>query len=232
MNKERSFFPDSASDPYRTGDWAGYLVLYDFDGTLTRRDSMLPFLVFTLGWSRLAAGLPGVAARFWRRWRSGQHWRVAGKVALLAKFYSGLHRHELEARAWAFRERKLPGLLRPELLEQMRRFRDGGATVAVVSASMDIWLQAFCAEERIGLLCTQARYENDRFTGDLASPNCKYGEKARRIRAAYDLTAFRRIVAFGNTAGDAAMWALADEAWTCDRAGRFSAVESGDVKGV
>ena len=44
-------------------------------------------------------------------------------------------------------------------------------------------------------------------TGRLATPNCKYDEKVRRVRAAFRLETFERVVAYGNSPGDYALFA-------------------------
>lgn len=120
-----------------------------------------------------------------------------------------------------FVTQKLPGFIRPEVLEGLRFFRDQGCTVALVSASIDIWLQPFCTQENVQLLCTELAFENGVFTGRFATPNCKYEEKARRIRAAFALKDFDLVLAYGNSAGDHAMFDLADQAWEADKSGRF-----------
>jgi phosphatidylglycerophosphatase C len=108
---------------------------------------------------------------------------------------------------------RLPQFLRPTLLARLRQGHQSGARVVIVSASPDVWLRPFCAAEGFDLICTMLAFDAvGRFSGQLATPNCNGAEKARRIRAAYDLAAFARIVAFGNSAGDAAMLALAHEA--------------------
>ena len=61
--------------------------------------------------------------------------------------------------------------------------------------------------------------------GAFATPNCNREEKARRIRAAFDLQQFASIIAYGNSSGDAAMFALAQEAWYCGRNGALKNIK-------
>ena len=109
-----------------------------------------------------------------------------------------------------FYRKKITIMLRLELLERLRHATQGGETVVIVSASPDVWLRPFCASEGFGLLCTELEFEAGIFTGGFATPNCNGAEKARRIQAAYDLRVFEKISAYGNSRGDAAMFALAD----------------------
>ena len=104
-------------------------------------------------------------------------------------------------------------MLRADMLVRLREYQAEGAVVALVSASSDIWLRPFCQAESIKMICTELAFEAGKFSGKLATPNCNGQEKARRVRAAFDLNQFDKIIAFGNSNGDAAMLALANEAW-------------------
>ena len=195
------------------------LVLFDFDGTLTRRDSLSDFLWFALGPWPLVAGLPRIGIRLLRLWGQG-HWsNGAAKRVVLDVYFGGWPKTVLDKTAAEWTERRLPTLLRAEVLDRLRRYRAAGNQVVVVSASIDLWLMPFCEQEQVALLCTALAYRDGRFFGDFQTPNCNGPEKAVRIKAAYDLTAYAHIVAFGNSAGDRAMFALAQEVWFYGRHG-------------
>jgi phosphatidylglycerophosphatase C len=189
------------------------LVLFDFDGTLTKGDSLLYFLLFAIRPGKLLLGGFWLVLKLMTLFLSGKWNNGKAKEALLAVFFKGKSQAALEALGSDFYNRKMPELLRPEMLQKLREYRHAGATVALVSASPEIWLRPFCTAENIQMICTVLNFENGNFTGKLASPNCNGAEKARRIKAAFDLSGFDKIIAFGNSSGDAAMFALADEAW-------------------
>lgn len=189
------------------------LVLFDFDGTLTSSDSLLRFLLFAVPPLKLLTGAIVLAFQYLKTIWSGQWTNEKGKEALLSIFFKGLTLEALEQLGTTFCRDKLPRILRPELLAMLREYRDAGAVVAIVSASPDTWLAPFCSAEQVQLICTGLHYEDGKYTGALATPNCNGPEKARRIRAAFDLALFQKIIAFGNSAGDLEMLALADEAY-------------------
>lgn len=189
------------------------LVLFDFDGTLTKGDSLLRFMLFALPPGKLFAGCLLLLIKFIGFVLSGRWSNERAKESLLAVFFKGLSRVEFEALGAEFYKHRIAGMLRPEMLTKLREYRDSGETVVLVSASADIWLRPFCIAENILLICTNLDFENGNFSGKLASPNCNGPEKARRIQAAFDLSAYEKIIAFGNSTGDDAMLALAHEAW-------------------
>jgi phosphatidylglycerophosphatase C len=189
------------------------LVLFDFDGTLTSSDSLLRFLLFAVPPLKLLTGAIVLVFQYLKMIWSGQWTNEKGKEALLSIYFKGLTLEALQQLGTAFCRDNLPRILRPELLAMLREYRDAGAVVVIVSASPDIWLAPFCSAERIQLICTSLHFEDEKYTGALATPNCNGPEKARRIRAAFDLALFQKIIAFGNSAGDLEMLALADEAY-------------------
>ncbi len=204
------------------------LHLCDFDGTLTRGDSFVRFLIFAVPLPRLALGGIVLLFHFSVLFLKGKWSNEAGKTAVLSYFFKGKTLEEMQALGEHFCQQKLPTLLRLELLALLRQARRDGHKVVIVSASVDTWLRPFCETEGFDLLCTALEFlanENKatplsghpplpevlRFSGHLATPNCNGAEKVRRIQGAYALHSFERIVAYGNSKGDAAMFGLAEE---------------------
>jgi len=190
------------------------LILFDFDGTLIKGDSLLRFLLFAVSPGKIVIGSFQVLIKFLALVLSGSWTNERAKETLLAVFFKGQSQAELEALGTEFyKQRITTGMLRPEMLTKLREYRDSGDTVALVSASADIWLRPLCTAENILMICTKLDFENGKFSGKLASPNCNGPEKARRIQAAFDLPTFEKIIAYGNSSGDDAMLALANEGW-------------------
>jgi HAD superfamily hydrolase (TIGR01490 family) len=196
------------------------LVLFDFDGTLTSGDSLWHFLRFAVPLPRLVWG-----ALCWGLWLAGVLLRgkySAGraKERLLSQFFKGWTQDELAWLGTRFFRSRLPGLLRINVLRLLRHYKSLPDTqVVLVSASADVWLRPFCAAEGIALLCSEFRYMEGRFTGHFVHGNCNGTAKAERVRSAYDLTRYQRVVAYGNSRGDFPMFGLAQEAWMVKRSG-------------
>ena len=68
--------------------------LFDFDGTLTRHDSLLRFVIFTSGYGALFWHLPQLA---WIMvsWKMGIHNAKQSKERILALFYYGWTRERI-----------------------------------------------------------------------------------------------------------------------------------------
>jgi len=196
------------NDTQRTGNRT-ILHLCDFDGTLTWGDSLLRFLFFAVPISRLLVGGLDLMVKFFTLILAMKWSKSAGKAAVFSTFFKGKTAREMRTLGADFCQKEIPAMLRVALLEQLRYAHQNGETVVVVSASPDVWLRPFCAEEGFELLCTELEYVEDKFTGQFSTPNCNGAEKAARIQAAYDLDAFEKIVAYGNSNADGSMYDLA-----------------------
>lgn len=80
----------------------------------------------------------------------------------------------------------------------------------LVSASLDIWVKPFADYFNMELVSTEAKYENDLFTGDFQTKNCIGAEKVKRIEKVIAGKKYNQIIAFGDSAGDREMLAWAD----------------------
>lgn len=186
-------------------------MLFDFDGTLTDRDTMLAFAEKVRGPYRFWLGMVWLLPLFVGL-RLGLVARTDAKRMFLRHFLGGLRRDDLEAAARTFADH-LEGYLRPQGRARLAQYREDGAEIAVVSASLDLWIGPFCAARGLTCLSTRAAYGDDGvFAGELASPNCYGPEKVRRVREAFDLSSYGTVVAFGDSSGDAELLAMADEA--------------------
>ena len=190
---------------------AAPVAAFDFDGTLTTQDSFLAFVAWRAGPARFAIGLATLAPAALGYLIGRDRGRL--KAALVRRFLKGARRAALEADAEAFAERHASGLLRDDALEAWRGWRARGARLLIVTASPEPVVAPFA--RRLGadlLIGTRLAFDaGDRATGDLDGPNCRGAEKARRLRAALGQEV-RLSAAYGDTAGDREMLALAEEA--------------------
>ena len=186
------------------------IVAFDFDGTLTIRDSFTEFLRWRAGRGGWALGLvkmaPAVAAYAHDRDRG----RI--KAASVREFLGGVDRAALEADAERFAERIWGRFIRPDALACWNAWGDKGAHRVIVTASPETTVAPFA--RRLGaeaLLGTPLVFDSgNRVTGAFASPNCRGEEKVRRLRAAYG-ESVRLTAAYGDTSGDTEMLQIADE---------------------
>lgn len=186
------------------------LVLFDFDGTITFKDTFLEFIKFTHGKARFYAGF-SILFPFLLLYKLGIIPNYKAKEIVLSWYYKNKSILYLEEQGKAFAKEKLPQLIRPLALKKIQEYKNQNAEIVIVSASIKEWLSAWCQETQIPLICTELETKNSLITGKLETPNCYGSEKVRRIKKEYQLHDFENIIAFGDSKGDSEMLAIANE---------------------
>lgn len=186
------------------------VVAFDFDGTLTVRDSFTAFLRWRAGKRRYNQGMVRLAPAGLAY--LGHRNRGKIKAAAVREFLAGAPREELEADARAFAEVMAPRLLRPDAVATWRRWRQRRAKLVIVTASPELVVAPFARGLGADLLIgTELAFDAaDRVTGAFAGPNCRGEEKVRRLRQAFGPD-IRLKAAYGDTSGDREMLKIADE---------------------
>lgn len=184
------------------------IVAFDFDGTLTIRDSFTQFLRWKAGPGGWALGLVKLAPALAAYGRDRDRGRI--KAASVKEFLAGMDRESLEADAEKFADLVWDRFMRPDALKVWNDWGERGAHRVIVTASPETTVAPFA--RRLGaeaLLGTPLTFDAEgRVTGAFDGANCRGEEKVRRLKAAYGedlvLTA-----AYGDTSGDADMLAIA-----------------------
>ena len=186
------------------------LVLFDFDGTITTRDTLLEFLRFYKGDAKFLLGMivlsPVLALYFLKLI---PNWKAKQKC--LAWFLGGENVSDFEAKCKAFTETVLPRLIRPKALAAIEEYSAQKATVAVVSASAESWIGPWCRQNGVVCVATQLEIVDGRITGRLCGENCYGPAKVKRIVNQFTLAEFDEIIAYGDSSGDREMFDLADQ---------------------
>ncbi len=185
------------------------IAFFDFDGTITARDSLIDFLIYATGYLNVIAGLvilsPALLAY------AGNcipNWRA--KEIVLSHFFKSWDLEEFRTLASKYARERLPRIIRPTAMQRIAWHKSQGDRVVVVTAAIDCWIMDWCDRNGLDLLATQLEVADGRLTGKLGTKNCYGPEKVRRIKAAYNLEEFSRIYAYGDSPGDREMLALAD----------------------
>lgn len=184
------------------------LVLFDLDGTLTRKDTLLEIAAYFSGRRRFYAGLLRLTPiLFLLKIKAIPNWKA--KEKFLTYFLGGFSYDDFQQRCNRFAEEKLPGLFRKEALETLQKFQQEGSRVVIVSTSAENWIAPWCSKE--GLLCiaTCLEVKDGKVTGKIKGKNCYGTEKVSRIRQLIDLSNYKEIHAYGDSKGDIQMLKLA-----------------------
>ncbi len=126
------------------------VAAFDFDGTLTRRDTLLPFLRYLLGDAQVvrhALMLSPTLAGY----GLGLVSNSIAKERVFVQCLSGMRTDVLQREGERFASYVLPGLLRHETLQRLEWHRQQGHRCVVISASLDIYVRPW-ARKRVSTM--------------------------------------------------------------------------------
>ncbi len=190
------------------------MALFDLDGTLTHRDTLVPFL------AGYVARHPARLARLWRLAPAVLGYALGGRDRGLLKsrairaVMAGDSRTLIDG--WAERfvaELRPRGAFRASGLAVLEAHRSAGDRLVLLSASPDLYVPLIgrlLGFERT--VCTEIRWDGDRLDGALRTPNRWGAEKVRCLEQLRDDYEQATVTAYGNSSSDIPHLALAEHA--------------------
>ena len=208
------------------------VAVFDFDGTLTRRDTSLPFVVFVLGRVKTCLtivrlvpmfGLDLVTAFWDERLKSqaGQRESLGGVVGkweanvherLLRHCFAGMTADRLRDLGERFMAIEGASLIKQAGLRRLAWHKSQGHRCILISASIDVYLDAWATDAGFDdVLGTQLELDyKGVFTGRFAMEPCWGRAKVRRLESHLGSLADYTVFAYGDSRGDKDLLAAAD----------------------
>jgi len=190
------------------------VAAFDFDGTLTRRETLLPFLLYTLGAVKvtrhailLSPTLAGYAL--------GLTDNGAAKERVFVRCFGGMGEKELRQHGERFASYVLPGLLRDESMQRFVWHKQQGHRCVVISASLELYVQPWAKGAGFDdVLATLLETSEDgHITGGISGTNCFGIEKVNRLKALLGERKGYTLYAYGDSRGDRELLSFADYAY-------------------
>jgi len=188
-------------------------AFFDFDGTLTNKDSLKGFARYYWGkhfYFKLVMFLPYLVLF---RLKLLSH--DAAKAAFLRHFYKGERVEKLNQMGQRYAQQVLPAIENAAMMNRLQWHIQQKHKVCIVTASLPYWLTDWCKSKGLPLLATKAEEKDGKLTGKLDGKNCFGHEKVHQIRNAYHLYTTDRIYAYGDTESDYPMMDMANMAYDC-----------------
>lgn len=185
------------------------LALFDFDGTITEHETFPGFVRATVDRRRLRWGgwlLAPYVLGYRLGWVSGQS--VRRRIVAFA--YRGRSEVEVRAAAREHLQAVVARQLRPQALERIAWHRQRGDRVVVVTANLELFVSDWCEQQGLEYLCSHLEVRDGVLTGRYLGHDCCGPEKSRRVRERIVLDDYASVYAYGDTAEDRELLALAD----------------------
>ena len=187
------------------------IAAFDFDGTLTTRDSFPHFIRYATGTPRFVAGFL-LFSPLLVLMKLGLYPGSKAKEQIFAHFFKGWEYRRFLALGQAYAN-ALETMRNEPVINLLKGHITNGDTVYVISASIREWVEPWCLQQGVNaVIATQAEVDNDgKLTGLFKTPNCNGEEKVKRLQQAEPDRSSYRLVAYGNSRGDHPLLAFADE---------------------
>lgn len=184
------------------------LVLMDFDGTITSKDTLFEIAKSCTSkykyWLKLLIILPFFGLAFIRIIS-----KQKVKEHFLKVFFGKLDASTFNNICLQFASNQLKQLIRPKALKKIDAYLKFRDDVVIVSASPENWIIPWANLRSIKVIASKLQISDGKITGHLLGLNVNHEEKVKRILQEIDLSKYDEIIAYGDTKGDLPMLNLA-----------------------
>jgi HAD superfamily hydrolase (TIGR01490 family) len=189
------------------------IAVFDFDGTISDRDSFLAFIRHTHGfWGRLWGFL--LHLPYLMMYLLGRYPNDRFKENIFTHFYAGKTEEDLVIAGNQFCQKTLASIIYAGASQQLQWHQQQGHRIIILTASSAIWLKAWCDAHHFELIATTFETQNGRYTGKIEGKNCYGEEKAKRIASVLSHDHTSEVYGYGDRASDAAFLQYCDHAAT------------------
>lgn len=185
------------------------LILLDFDGTLTTKDTLFAFIKYYHGWRKFLLGILVLSPLLiLLKFKILSRHRT--KEFVLTWFFKNESITKFDKKCSTFSQTIVPMLIRNGVSDFIKS-NTKCAEICIVSASVENWIIPWATAQKIVCIGTKLEVINGKITGKIEGKNCNGIEKVNRVKKYYDTSLFHSIIAYGDTSGDLEMLKMATE---------------------
>ena len=187
------------------------IAAFDFDGTITRKDTLIEFLRFAGGsvhfYAVFALYSPLLVLMKLKLYSNQK-----AKEKIFAHYFKGMPIEQFDDLCRRFFEQKGQVLIYADAKAQIANHKEQGDEVVIISASLENWVSHYAeALKADKLLATQIEVKDGKITGRFFTANCYGKEKVNRLLSAYPERNEYYLIAYGDSRGDKELLQFADE---------------------
>lgn len=186
------------------------LALFDFDGTITKNDTLFDFTRFSVNRLTFVSGMIVLFIPMLLQ-KIGLLSSHKTKEIFLTFFFKDIASETFTTLCNHFAKERLPNYIRREALNSICFHKKQGDIVVIVSASPENWIKPWAELYGIQVIATKLQSVNNRITGKIVGANCNGMEKVNRIKLEINLSDYNEIIAYGDSPGDRDMLGLAQK---------------------
>jgi phosphatidylglycerophosphatase C len=186
------------------------LALFDFDGTITKKDSFIEFIKYYKGFRSFCFGFI-ILSPILLLYMCGIIKNSRTKSIVFSWFFKNEAYKVFKSKCRSFSLTIIPNLIRSNALAAIKQHIQSGYKVIIISASFEDYLTDWCRSMELELIGTKIEIKNDSVTGKLDGKNCYGAEKVIRLKQLIDLSQFSEIYAYSDSRSDMPLLKIANQ---------------------
>lgn len=181
------------------------VYIFDFDGTITTKDTFALFLRYFAGPARWLYNIICLLPVF-MSYVLGFKSRDTVKVHVIRRFFKNVSMEDIDKKAAKFAKDVISGLIRPKAMNALKERQNKDYTLYICSASIGPYLRHWGKEHGINnIMATELESHNGICTGEISGWNIWGPGKLQRISAEFLGGNVQIKEAYGDSRGDLEM---------------------------
>lgn len=178
------------------------MVIFDFDGTITSKDTMLDMAKWHFGALKFYVGLLRILPQL-LMYKVGLISNTKAKEAFLKYFYGGMDYEFFQKICRQYSQNNIDKILKAAAVEKIKSYQNSRTKMVIITASLTDWVRPWAMSNGFAeVLGSCAEVKNGKFTGRLKGKNCYGIEKVNRFVEKYGPIENYYAIGFGDSAGD------------------------------
>jgi len=177
------------------------LVIFDFDGTLIKKDSLGEFLKYYYDkeayLKKIFLFLPTFLLYKLKLIKND-----IAKQKLIKIFFENEDEDIFKKKAKKFALERVDTFLNDKIYKQFQSHKLNGDRIIIISASFECWISQWAKKEEVEFLSTILEIKDNRLTGRFYTENCYGKEKVNRLKNYLDISKYDDIISYGDSKGD------------------------------
>lgn len=189
------------------------VAYFDFDGTITTHDTLIPYVLYVVGYLKFIFKLPFILIII-SSYLLGFINNEKAKEKFLTLMIKGISRGYLEKKAREFALLKLDKYINTNIYNKLEYHAEHKHSIIIVSANLAIYLRYWVKKHYLsGVIATEIDFNNNFATGKLKTKNCYGIEKVNRIKEYLQEhnKSYVYSYGYGNSKGDHELLEFVDE---------------------
>jgi HAD superfamily phosphoserine phosphatase-like hydrolase len=184
------------------------LAFYDFDKTITLKDTLIDFVIYSLGINLFLRNMVIVLPYMFLA-KFGMISRSKLKLIFLNIYFKTINYDTFLKLSFDYSNR-IDDIINCNAMNSIQSHLENGTEVIIVSASCEEWIKPWAKKNGINkVISTKLRYDKSLKKYFYENPNCNGIEKLNRIKAEYPELNNYEIYAYGDSRGDKNMLSIA-----------------------